>query len=1249
MLCSSICTRSAVFTVTSIANSGPGSLRDALLQAAANGTAETDYIYFNIPARARSLTISVPFNQPLPDISSNLVIDGTTQPSPNLGASNAKITISYEGVYSGTTPLILFNCPIVSDISFYGLFLKANVVDRNLVLPDKMYAIHLQNAQNVIVGGPGKGNVISGWSHAVFDDYDARFGKSGLITVQGTLFGVETDGFSTQYTGRVAGPTANRYSYNAPHNAYAKIGGTLPEEGNSFNSSVNDIFIQGEVIPPGSDKKVEINNNRFGVDVNDEMLDQVSGIAIWVRRMSLWPPPAQPSPYIANNYIAGKSRQVGIFIDSTIYTNFTLEKNTIGGESNGAPFRNAYMGIGILLNDNVIGTIGGASTDNGNIIRYCKQGAIIMDRTSNILISHNSTYCNRKRAIELRNWTTLNPPPFRPQPFVTINNINTRTRVIQGTTKPNSIVELFYDDDCDGCEGKIYFTSLTADATGNWTYGGAFNNDHIVATGTDPIGATSEYSRPEIDSTNMLITGTACGLSTGTICGLKIKSGTTWHWENETGTIVGTDTCLQNIPAGKYYFKLSIGTGSCEEVFPFTVPDFTPAIDSSGLIVTHGRCGLPNGSVCGMKIIKGQTWQWEDDKGNVVGTQVCLKDVPAGKYRFRVTSAGCTITSSFYEVKNFTPSIDVSNAVIKNTTCNQNNGSITGIKIIDGLYAGVQWKDDLRNVVGTGYDIFNLAPGRYKMVVKDNGGLCGDTTGYFTITGTAPPSLNTSNIQIANTTCLQSNGSISNIVVTNATAPYQFWWLDHSGKLVGQANDLLNVKAGTYRMKFKDAGPCDTVVTNYFDISNTGAVTLDTSVVSIHAVGCTSINGSITGIQSTGADRYEWRNTSSNIIVSTTLSLNNVGPGFYQLTAFNGTYNCTAVSKIYEVPQAVFSPVQVGQFTKTDASCNNNNGSITVQTLSNQQAYTFKWLMDSSTITGNNSLSLSQLSPAEYYLVATDTNGCEKAIFKQPIVMLPLPVMNENEVSIDADTCSFKTGAIKNFGITSDVSLTYKWSTNNVVIAGTKDLINVNAGTYTLEATDARGCVVKSKPNVIPEITATLPAPQYSNQIIVRFSNATIKVNNPIRQVVIYQLFDSPAATLPLDQNSTGSFVIQHVKEDKEFFIKIIAGGCSSDLGSVSVKVVDETLVEIPNAFSPNGDGINDEFRIKVTGLIYVNSLKIFNRWGQVVWETKEITNYWKGTRNGEPLPVGTYYYMLDAIGAFNKKIFRYGSVTVIR
>src|SRR5437588_8971170 len=92
------CTRalSAIFVVTSNADSGPGTLRDALAQAAANGSATQDFINFNLAVPTITLLSA------LPAVSSNLVIDGSTQPGAAIGVNGAKVTL-YAGINGGST------------------------------------------------------------------------------------------------------------------------------------------------------------------------------------------------------------------------------------------------------------------------------------------------------------------------------------------------------------------------------------------------------------------------------------------------------------------------------------------------------------------------------------------------------------------------------------------------------------------------------------------------------------------------------------------------------------------------------------------------------------------------------------------------------------------------------------------------------------------------------------------------------------------------------------------------------------------------------------------------------------------------------------------------------------------------------------------------------------------------------------------------------------------------------------------
>lgn len=70
--------------------------------------------------------------------------------------------------------------------------------------------------------------------------------------------------------------------------------------------------------------------------------------------------------------------------------------------------------------------------------------------------------------------------------------------------------------------------------------------------------------------------------------------------------------------------------------------------------------------------------------------------------------------------------------------------------------------------------------------------------------------------------------------------------------------------------------------------------------------------------------------------------------------------------------------------------------------------------------------------------------------------------------------------------------------------------------------------------------------------------------------------------------------------------------------------------IEIPNALTPNGDGYNDLFYIVNIELFSDNILRIYNRWGDLVYKADGYINEWEGTYNGKLLPTGTYYYVLD-------------------
>lgn len=93
--------------------------------------------------------------------------------------------------------------------------------------------------------------------------------------------------------------------------------------------------------------------------------------------------------------------------------------------------------------------------------------------------------------------------------------------------------------------------------------------------------------------------------------------------------------------------------------------------------------------------------------------------------------------------------------------------------------------------------------------------------------------------------------------------------------------------------------------------------------------------------------------------------------------------------------------------------------------------------------------------------------------------------------------------------------------------------------------------------------------------------------------------------------------------------------GCT-DTDTVEVTVGQAKLIEVPNLLSPNGDGANDVWDLSKIPDIENANISVLNRWGKVVYTTTDYQHNWEGTFNGEPLPDGTYLYIIDGSEFFD-------------
>lgn len=113
----------------------------------------------------------------------------------------------------------------------------------------------------------------------------------------------------------------------------------------------------------------------------------------------------------------------------------------------------------------------------------------------------------------------------------------------------------------------------------------------------------------------------------------------------------------------------------------------------------------------------------------------------------------------------------------------------------------------------------------------------------------------------------------------------------------------------------------------------------------------------------------------------------------------------------------------------------------------------------------------------------------------------------------------------------------------------------------------------------------------------------------------------------------------------------IDANGCPA-IDSVRIQIIDECngdIVLVPNAFTPNNDMANDKLFVYGQLISKINIFRVFNRWGELVFETDDITQGWDGTYKGQPVNSGVYVYYVDAICINGGQTIKKGNVTLMR
>jgi len=195
------------------------------------------------------------------------------------------------------------------------------------------------------------------------------------------------------------------------------------------------------------------------------------------------------------------------------------------------------------------------------------------------------------------------------------------------------------------------------------------------------------------------------------------------------------------------------------------------------------------------------------------------------------------------------------------------------------------------------------------------------------------------------------------------------------------------------------------------------------------------------------------------------------------------------------------------------------------------------------------------------------------------------------------------------------------WTNSGVAISGaaTSSLTVTKSGSYVIKENNGTCSTSSAAVNVtvIPTPNANAGADVYVKE------GQTVTLNGSGGAVYSW----TPSTGLSNPNTANPSFVATN---DITYVVRV-ADPTNTCYTSASVNIVVEKPVIIPNAFTPNGDGDNDNWQIRnIEGYPNV-SYEVFNRWGNIVWKHSGNLKNWDGTdyQNGQPLPDGTYFYVI--------------------
>jgi gliding motility-associated-like protein len=272
--------------------------------------------------------------------------------------------------------------------------------------------------------------------------------------------------------------------------------------------------------------------------------------------------------------------------------------------------------------------------------------------------------------------------------------------------------------------------------------------------------------------------------------------------------------------------------------------------------------------------------------------------------------------------------------------------------------------------------------------------------------------------------------------------------------------------------------------------------------------------------------------------------------------------------------------------------------------------------------------------------VLDNTSGCKDTLDKAVVVdAIPTfsisntgPICQGNNVTLSAS---------------NKVGYTYSWTPSANVNSPTSASTTANPSTttlYSVDVTNSKGCTDTKTTNVI--VYTPIPSiPFDTNKCIVAGQSINLGTNLGNNYTYDWTAGNTKnlsctkcaITTVKVTANATYVFTVTDVL------------GCFSSTNPYQIEVCPDHTVDVPSAFTPNEDGVNDIIYVDGWGIEKLNSFRIYNRWGELVFESNDLKIGWNGVYKHSPQPSDTYVYQVEGEFYGGESFTKSGTITLIR